>query len=205
MTKIPIWNGSAPASTPQTRSERVAQGPTDTSATQSTTHSHRNESRQGNWSKQSTRESGPPSQTERAQTRQNAPTKIGKNQGTGELSTSLTHQIECNLNVNPSKVTTMVEGTDGSNTSKAKLSFNLSGENNDSAQGKWANLNPFEVLNGENERSDFLRKIPKELEGGWTFQGKKKNKVRIDTIRPESNQSPHPSTRASIALRGKRG
>jgi hypothetical protein len=99
----------------------------------------------------------------------------------------------------------MVEGTDGSNTSKAKLSFNLSGENNDSAQGKWANLNPFEVLNGENERSDFLRKIPKELEGGWTFQGKKKNKVRIDTIRPESNQSPHPSTRASIALRGKRG
>ncbi len=174
MTKIPIWNGSAPASTPQTWSERVARGPTDTSATQSTTHSHRNESRQGNWSKQSTRKSRPPSQTEGAQTRQNAPIKIGKNQGMGELSASLTHQIECNLNVNSSKVTTLVEGTDGSNTSKAKLSFNLSGEKNDSMQGKWADLNPFEVLNGENERSNFLRKIPEKLKGGWTFQGKKR-------------------------------
>jgi hypothetical protein len=92
----------------------------------------------------------------------------------GELWASLTHQIECNLNVNPSKVRTLVEGMDGSNTSKAKLSFNLSGENNDSAQGKWADLNPFEDLNEENERSDFLSKIPEELEGGWTLQGKKK-------------------------------
>jgi hypothetical protein len=75
--------------------------------------------------------------------------------------------------VNPSKVTTLVEGTDGSNTSKAKLSFNLLGEKNDSAQGKGVELNPFEVLNGENERSDFLRKISEELEGGWTFQKKK--------------------------------
>jgi hypothetical protein len=54
----------------------------------------------------------------------------------GELSTSLTHHVECNLNVNPSKVTILVQGTDGSNTSKAKLSFNLLGEKNDSAQGK---------------------------------------------------------------------
>jgi hypothetical protein len=91
MTKIPIWNGNAPASSPQTWSERVARGPTDTSATQSTTHPHKNESRQGNWSKQSTRESGPSSQTEGAQTRQNVPTEIGKNQGMGELSASLTH------------------------------------------------------------------------------------------------------------------
>jgi hypothetical protein len=101
----------------------------------------------------------------------------------GELLTSLIHQVKCNLNMIPSKVTILVEGTDGNNTSKAKLSFNLSGEKNDSVQGKWVDLNPFQVLNGENE-----------LEGGWTFQGKKKNKVRIDTIRPKSNQSPHPST-----------
>jgi hypothetical protein len=79
----------------------------------------------------------------------------------GELSASLTHQIECNLNVNPSRVTTLVEGTDGSNTSKAKLSFNLSGEKNDSAQGKWANLNPFEVLNGKTSASIFLGKSRK--------------------------------------------
>jgi hypothetical protein len=112
----------------------------------------------------------------------------------GELSASLTHQVECNFNIIPSKVTTLVEGTDGSNTSKAKLRFNLSGEKNDSAGGKWADLNPFEVLNGENERFDFLRKIPEEIEGGWTFQAKKKNKERVDIIRPDSNQSPHPST-----------
>jgi hypothetical protein len=78
-----------------------------------------------------------------------------------------------------------VEGTNGCNTSKAKLSFSLSGEKNDSTQGKWADLNPFEILNGDSESSDFHRKIPKELKGEWTFQGKKKkNKVRIDTIRP---------------------
>jgi hypothetical protein len=92
-----------------------------------------------------------------------------------------------------SKVATRVEGTDGCNTSKIKLSFNLSGEKNDSTQGKWANLNPFEALNGENESSNFLRKIPKELEGGWTFQGKKQNKVKIDTIRSKGDQSPHPT------------
>jgi hypothetical protein len=104
----------------------------------------------------------------------------------------------------PSKVMTLVENMDGNNTSKAKLSFNFSGENNDLARDKWSDLNHFEVLNGETKRSDFLRKIPKELEGGWTFQGGKKNKVKIDTIRPESNQSPHLSTRASIAPRGKK-
>jgi hypothetical protein len=69
---------------------------------------------------------------------------------------------------------TLVESTDGSNTSKAKLNFNLSREKNDLAQGKWADLNLFEVLNGENERSHFLRKISEELEGGWTLLGKKR-------------------------------
>jgi hypothetical protein len=86
-----------------------------------------------------------------------------------------------------------VEGVDGHNTSKVKLSFNLLGEKNDSVQGKWTSLNPFEALNGENESSNFLKKIPEELEGGWTFKGKKKNKVRINIIRPEGNQSPHPT------------
>jgi hypothetical protein len=71
----------------------------------------------------------------------------------GELSASLTHQVECNLNVIPSKVTTLVESTDGSNTSKAKLSFNLLGEKNDLAREKWADLNPFQFLNGENDRT----------------------------------------------------
>jgi hypothetical protein len=69
MTKIPIWNGNAPASTPPMWSERVAQGPTDTSATQFTTHSHINERSQGSWSKQPSKEVGSTSQTEGAQTR----------------------------------------------------------------------------------------------------------------------------------------
>jgi hypothetical protein len=72
----------------------------------------------------------------------------------------------------PSKVATQVEGINGSNTSKTKLSFNLSGEKNNSVQGKWVDLNPFEALNGENESSNFLRKVPEKLEGGWIFQGK---------------------------------
>jgi hypothetical protein len=105
----------------------------------------------------------------------------------------------------PSKIATQVEGADGCNTSKVELSFNLPGEKNESAQGKWVDINPFEALNGENESSDFLRKIPEELEGGWTFKGKKKNKVRIDTIRLEGNQSPHLTSRASIAPWGKIG
>jgi hypothetical protein len=92
----------------------------------------------------------------------------------GELSASSTHQVANNLNVILLEVATQVEGTEGRNTSKAKLNFNLSGEKNDSAQGKWADLNPFEALNGENESSNFLKKIPEELEGRWTFQGKKK-------------------------------
>jgi hypothetical protein len=35
--------------------------------------------------------------------------------------------------------------------------------------------------------------------------GEKKNKVRIDTIRPKGDQSPHPIARASITPGGKRG
>jgi hypothetical protein len=61
----------------------------------------------------------------------------------------------------PSEVPIQVEGTDERNTSKAKLSFNLLGENNDSAQGKWADLNPFEALNLENDNFIFFKKIPK--------------------------------------------
>jgi len=76
----------------------------------------------------------------------------------------------------PSEVATQVEGTDGCNTSKGKLSFNLLGEKNNLAQGKWADLNPFEALNGENESSDFLKKTIEEVEGGWTFQGNKRTR-----------------------------
>jgi hypothetical protein len=50
----------------------------------------------------------------------------------GELSTSPIHQVVNNLNMIPSEIVTQVEGMDGHNTSKAKLSFNLLGEKNNS-------------------------------------------------------------------------
>jgi hypothetical protein len=78
MTRIPIWSKSASAGTPPTWSERVARGPTDTFATQSTTPSHRNGRRQGSWSKQASKETKPTSQTEGVQIRHSAPTKSGK-------------------------------------------------------------------------------------------------------------------------------
>jgi len=139
VTRIPIWSASAPANTPPTWSERVAWGPTTTSAT----HSYKNGRKQGSWSKQSSRETEPPSQMEGDQTKQSAPTKTGKDQEMGELLASPTHQIANNLNVILSEVATQVEGTDRRNTSKSKLSFNLPREKNDSTQGKWADLNPF--------------------------------------------------------------
>ncbi len=87
------------------------------------------------------KETRPTSQMEGAQTRQSAPTKTEKDQEMWELSASSTHQVMSNLNMIPLEVATHVEGTNGHNTSKAKLSFNLPGEKNDSKQGKWANLN----------------------------------------------------------------
>jgi hypothetical protein len=36
-------------------------------------------------------------------------------------------------------------------------------------------------LNKEAGTSNFLKKTPKALEEGWTFQGKKKHKVKIAT------------------------
>jgi hypothetical protein len=47
VTRIPIWSESVPVSTSPMWSERVTWGTTDTSATQSTTHSHKKGRRQG--------------------------------------------------------------------------------------------------------------------------------------------------------------
>jgi hypothetical protein len=61
-----------------------------------------------------------------------------------------------------------------------KLIFNLPGRCEGATQRKWADANPFKALNGEDDVSDFLRKALEALEGGWIFQGKKKQKVKID-------------------------
>jgi hypothetical protein len=60
-------------------------------------------------------------------------------------------------------------------------------------------LKPFEALNGENESFDFLRKIPKEIEGGWTFQGKKieQGKYRHNLLRRRPISSPYYTSKHS--------
>jgi hypothetical protein len=45
-------------------------------------------------------------------------------------------------------------------------------------------------LNEEAGTSGFLKKTPKALEEGWTFQGRKEHKVKIEMARPPTN---HPS------------
>jgi len=50
----------------------------------------------------------------------------------GVLLASRIHQVANNLNTIPLEVVTQVEGTHRRNTSKAKLSFNIPGEKNDS-------------------------------------------------------------------------
>jgi hypothetical protein len=69
------------------------------------------------------------------------------------------------------------EGADGSSTPEVKLIFNLPKGCEGATQRKWADANPFKALNGEDDVSDFLKKTPEALEGGWIFQGKKKQKV----------------------------
>jgi hypothetical protein len=83
------------------------------------------------------------------------------------------------------------EGVDGCSTPKIKLIFNLPGRCNGLAQRKWANANPFEVLNGEDKAFDFLKKALKALEGGWTFQGKKKHKVKTEPTHPTTGHPAH--------------
>lgn len=72
------------------------------------------------------------------------------------------------------------EGTDGCNTPKEKLVFDLPEERNGTPQRKWADTNLFKALNGEGNASDFLRKALEALNGSWIFQGKKKHKVKIE-------------------------
>lgn len=65
------------------------------------------------------------------------------------------------------------EGAVGSNAPKTKLIFDLPRGRNSAAQRKWADANPFEALNGEDDASNFLRKAPEAPKGDWIFQGKK--------------------------------
>jgi hypothetical protein len=67
------------------------------------------------------------------------------------------------------------EGADGSSTPEAKLFFDLPGRCEGATQRKWANANPFEALNGEDDASNFLKKAWKL----WKEAGFSKGKISI--------------------------
>ncbi len=78
----------------------------------------------------------------------------------------------------------------GSSTPSTKLIFYLLGGRDGTAQRKWANVNPSEALNGEDDVFDFLKKVSEVPKGGWIFQGKKKHRVKIDLACLEAGQQP---------------
>jgi hypothetical protein len=82
------------------------------------------------------------------------------------------------------------EGEEGCSTPKKKLTSDLPKGSDGKFQGKWANANQFETLNEEDEALGFLKKTSEALKEGYTFQGKKKHKVKITTSHPTTS---HPS------------
>jgi hypothetical protein len=108
----------------------------------------------------------------------------------GEPKVLLIHSsIEKLIAVQPSDKG-LEEGEERCNTPKKKLIFDLPGRSNGKSQGKWVDTNPFETLNEEAGALGFLKKTLEALEEGWTFQGKKKHKVKIATTHLATS---HPS------------
>jgi hypothetical protein len=108
----------------------------------------------------------------------------------GEPEEFLIHSSTENLITVQPRDKGLEEGEERCNTPKKKLTFDLSGGSDGKSQGKWVNTNPFETLNEEARALGFFKKTSKALEEGWTFQGKKKHKVKITTTCPAIG---HPS------------
>lgn len=125
------------------------------------------------------------------QWKQNTPTSNEEDQAMGEPKVLLTHSLIKNHNTVQPRDEGLKEGANECNTPKIKLTFDPSGGCDGSAQRKWANAKPFEALNEEDKASDFLRKASKALEGGCTFQGKKKHKVKIEPTCLATGHLPH--------------
>ncbi len=121
------------------------------------------------------------------------------------LKAPLAHPSDRNPNVTLPRDKRREKGADGRSTPETKLIFNLLGGHNGATQRKWAYVNPFEALNGEDDASNFLRKAPKASEGGCIFQGKKKHMVKIDSSRPEANHQPQLAALLGRTLGEKRG
>jgi len=72
-------------------------------------------------------------------------------------------------------------------------------------QGKWVDANQFETLNKEVGALSLLKKTSEALEEGWTFQGKKKHKVKIATTRPTIGHPSQPNAPPAKVMGEKRG
>lgn len=104
------------------------------------------------------------------QWKQNTLANNKEDRAMGRPEVLLTHSLAKNHNTTQSRDKGLEEGADGCSTPKIKLTFDPSGGCDGLAQRKWANANPFEALNKEDEAFDFFRKAPEALEGGYTFQ-----------------------------------
>jgi hypothetical protein len=109
----------------------------------------------------------------------------------GELEVLLTHSLAENFSTAKPGDKGPKEGVDGFSTPKIKLIFNLLRGCDGLSPRKWEDANPFETLNTEDEASSFLIKASEALEGGWTFKGKKKHKIKIEPTRLTTNHPPH--------------
>jgi hypothetical protein len=103
----------------------------------------------------------------------------------------LTHSSVKNLSTVQPRDKGLEEGAERCSTPNIKLIFDLLGRCDGLFQRKWANANLFETLNEEDEGFGFLRKALKALEGGWTFKGNKKHKVKIELALPATDHLPH--------------
>ncbi|CAK9210701.1 unnamed protein product [Sphagnum troendelagicum] len=189
--KVPIRDGNTHVNNFPTWNERVARGPVSIPPNQTAAPIHNNGKKQGRRNKylkkamgiipleQGTRTGQTPRpflenptiknakrNSTQGKWKQNTPASNVEDQTMGELVAILTHLPAKNLNAALPKDKGLDEGTDGRNTSKEKLIFDLPRGRDDAAERKWADANPFEALNGEDNAFDFLKKTPKALEGG---------------------------------------
>jgi hypothetical protein len=139
------------------------------------------------------------------QWKQKAHVSNEEDQAMGEPEVLLIHSsIENLIAVQPSDKG-LEEGEERCNTPNKKLFFDLSGRNDGKSQGKWVDTNPFETLNEEAGVSGFFKKTLETLEEGWTFQGKKKHKVKIATTRPAIGHPSQLDASLTTVLGEKRG
>jgi hypothetical protein len=90
-------------------------------------------------------------------------------------------------------------------TPRTILNFEITDPALTSADGKTASDNPFAEASEEAHRTDLLQKLHEDLNGGWTFQGKKKLPVRIVSPRLDPAHPLSRTPRSASTPGGKKG